>query len=89
MTEVCNSSFPCISWIDFSNFCEKCNIFDKNVGISHIDRIFIATNVVLDTQDDTDNPEKALCRYEFYEILVRIAQTKFKEAGICKEFSIV
>jgi hypothetical protein len=60
-----------MGWIDFSNFCEKCHIFDKAIGISTIDRIFIATNVTLEKQED--NPDKALCRYEFYEILVRIA----------------
>jgi hypothetical protein len=48
MSECCKSAYPCISWIDFSNFCEKCNIFDKNVGISTVDRIFIATNVTLE-----------------------------------------
>ena len=71
MTEVCNSGFPNISWIDFSNYCEKCRIFDKNILLSTIDRIFIATNVELEKNDD--NPDKALQRYEFYEILVRIA----------------
>ena len=58
MTEVCNSGFPNISWIDFSNFCDKCKIFDKNVVIATIDRIFIATNVELEKNDD--NPDKAL-----------------------------
>ncbi|CDW72588.1 UNKNOWN [Stylonychia lemnae] len=80
ITEICNSSFPNISWIDFSNFCEKCKIFDKNVIIATIDRIFIATNVELEKNDD--NPDKALQRYEFYEILVRIAQAKFRDPGI-------
>lgn len=58
MTEVCNSSFPNISWIDFSNFCDKCKIFDKNVVIATIDRVFIATNVELEKNED--NPDKAL-----------------------------
>lgn len=71
MTQVSRSSFPNISWIDFSNFCDKCKIFDKNVVIATIDRIFIATNVELEKMDD--NPDKALCRFEFFEILVRIA----------------
>lgn len=71
MTEVCNSAFPNMGWIDFSNYCEKCKIFDKNVNIATIDRVFIATNVELEKNED--NPDKALQRYEFYEILVRIA----------------
>jgi hypothetical protein len=85
MTEICNSGFPNISWIDFSNFCDKCKIFDKNVIIATIDRIFIATNVELE-KTTTDNPDKALCRYEFFEILVRIAQAKFKDPGICPTY---
>mmetsp|Transcript_41069 Transcript_41069/g.39584 ORF Transcript_41069/g.39584 Transcript_41069/m.39584 type:complete len:237 (+) Transcript_41069:504-1214(+) len=83
MTEICQSSFPCISWIDFSNFCEKCNLFDKAIQIATIDRLFIATNVVLEKLEQEDNPDKALCRYEFYEILIRIAAAKFKDTGIC------
>jgi hypothetical protein len=36
-----------------------------------IDRLFIATNVEL--FDMTENADRALCRFEFYEIIVRIA----------------
>lgn len=71
MSEASCSGFPNISWIHFSNFCEKCKIFDKNVILATIDRIFIATNVELEKMDE--NPDKALCRFEFFEILVRIA----------------
>jgi len=85
MTQACKSGFPCISWIDFSNFCEQCHIYDKNVVFATIDRIFIATNVELEKIDD--NPDKALCRYEFLEILCRIANAKFKETGICGSHS--
>lgn len=75
------SHFPCISWIDFSNFCEKCKFIDhKVINVADIDRFFIATNVEIEKLDH--NPEKALMRYEFMEILVRIAQAKFKESGV-------
>lgn len=33
------------------------------------------------------NPEKALCRFEFYEILVRVAHVKYKETGICSTYA--
>jgi hypothetical protein len=42
--------------------------------LSTIDRLFIAVN--FDGAPNgglDDNPEKELCRYEFYEILVRMA----------------
>ena len=67
------SMFPNISWIDFTTFCDHCKVLDKNVVLATIDRLFIATNVELDSSSPSENPDKALCRYEFFEILVRLA----------------
>jgi hypothetical protein len=50
--------------------------------MSAIDRIFIAANVEI--VDLEDNADRSLCRYEFYEILVRMAYTKYVEKGPCK-----
>ena len=73
------SSFPSISWIDFCNFCTSWNIPDnKTCTMQTIDRIFIATNVELVELED--NPDRDLCRYEFFEILVRMAGAKFKDS---------
>lgn len=47
--------------------------------MSVIDRLFIATNVEL--IDMVDNADRALCRFEFFEIIVRIAQSKFVDSG--------
>jgi hypothetical protein len=47
--------------------------------MSVIDRLFIAVNVEL--VDMVDNADRALCRFEFYEIIVRIAQAKFVDNG--------
>jgi hypothetical protein len=47
--------------------------------MSVVDRLFIATNVEL--FDMVDNADRALCRFEFYEIIVRIAQAKLVENG--------
>lgn len=44
-----------------------------------IDRLFIATNVELVNM--VDNADRALCRFEFYEIIVRIALAKFTDTG--------
>jgi len=41
-----------------------------------VDRAFIAVNFEVDDIDD--NPNRELCRYEFMEILVRIADAKYK-----------
>ena len=44
-----------------------------------IDRVFIATNVELIEQED--NPDRDLCRFEFYEIIVRMGGAKYKDSG--------
>ena len=38
-------------------------------------------------EDQGDNPDGALIRFEFIEILVRIALEKFLKPGICKTLS--
>ena len=50
--------------------------------MSTIDTLFIATN--FEEVDMEDNPDKYLCRYEFYEILVRIAIEKYYKSKTCK-----
>ena len=45
------------------------------MNIEQIDNIFVATNY--EEIDLEENPDKSLCRYEFYEIIVRIAQEKY------------
>jgi hypothetical protein len=53
--------------------------------MSVIDRLFIATNVEL--FDMVENADRALCRFEFYEIIVRIAQSKLVELGYYSSIS--
>lgn len=53
--------------------------------MSFIDRLFIATNVELVNM--VDNADRALCRFEFYEIIVRIAAAKFHEQGYYESLS--
>ena len=64
--------------IDFTKLCIKWNIVDKkNLQISDIDRLFYAVNYE-DTKVDggadlDENPDNQLCRYEYFEIIARIA----------------
>lgn len=71
--------------IDFSAFCEKCSFFDHKLTLSTIDRLFIATNYEI--EDNAENPDRALNRFEFFEILIRIANVKFRETGIVHSYS--
>ena len=80
------SNFPNITQLDFSDFCVKCNFLDENVTISTIDLMFIASNYEIKV--DNENPDRALCRYEFYEVLLRIANAKYREgSGVCQTHS--
>ena len=47
-----------------------------------IDTAFVVTN--FEEVDLEDNPDRFLCRYEFYEILVRMAKDKYLESKRCK-----
>ena len=42
-----HSAYPNISWNDFTAYCIKAGILDKNVILSTIDRLFITTNVAV------------------------------------------
>ena len=44
--------------------------------------LFIAANYEVEDQDD--NPDLALIRFEYIELLVRIAIEKYKKTGECK-----
>lgn len=46
--------------------------------MSMIDTAFVVTN--FEEVDLEDNPDRFLCRYEFYEILVRIARDKYVDS---------
>jgi hypothetical protein len=41
-------TYPNINLNDFTTFCYKSRVFDRNVNLAAIDRIFIATTVMVD-----------------------------------------
>ena len=82
IVEASKSGFPCINWIKYADFCSECDVVDANVPLATIDRIFITANVERD-EKHADNPPTALQRFEFLEVIARVALAKFKEPGIC------
>ena len=74
---ISSSGYPNITWLDFANFIQQIDIIDDKLPLATIDRLFISTN--LEDQDIAENPDRSLCRFEFFEILVRIAANKYKE----------
>lgn len=57
-------------------------MMDTYLTFSELDSAFIATN--FDENELENNDARALCRYEFLEILVRLAKIKFYD---CKKVS--
>jgi hypothetical protein len=57
-------------------------IIDKYLTSVDIDQIFIATNY--EEEDLDNNDDSNLCRYEYMEIISRIAKKKFLDRGKCK-----
>lgn len=76
------SSYPTIATNELTSFAQKCNLLDKYVNLSALDRIIITTNV--NAHNLKSSAERDLHRYEFLEIIVRLANAKFKETGQVK-----
>jgi len=76
------SNYPTVGMVDFTNLAAAWGVLNKkDLAISDIDRLFVAVNfeeVAGEQGDLEDNPDKELCRYEFYEIIVRIAKLKYE-----------
>ena len=54
------------------------------MSLSILDTLFVATNFEKNEHQDL-NSKMELCRYEFYEILVRIANERYVNKGICSK----
>jgi hypothetical protein len=67
---------------DFTSWANKCELVDgKWINLAALDRILITTNVAL--HGLISSAERDLNRYEFLEILVRIAIAKYRESKVC------
>lgn len=76
------SMFPATFMNDFTAWARKAKFMDKNFKQSALDRAFIAANFEMEEQDD--NPDKALIRFEFIEVLLRVAKEKYQKTGECE-----
>ena len=72
----------------FSTFCQGCDLIHSNFNISTVDRLFISANFQDKSHQDgaVQNSQKELIRFEFFEVLVRIARAKLIEPGTCKNY---
>ena len=79
---IASKSYPVIDWMDFVDACSKWKLLDQDLTTVDIDRIFIATN--FEEEDLEENDDNSLCRFEFMEIIARMAKTKYFEKNKCK-----
>ena len=63
--------------VAFGNFLKKAGVYDSQFTQSIADTLFVATNY--EVSDNDNNADNALMRTEFLEILVRVAQAKYKD----------
>ena len=72
-------TYPFIGLVDFANFCEEWDILGDDLTRQQVDQAFIATN--FEEVDLDNNDDKKACRYEFLEMIVRLAKVKFVDTG--------
>ena len=76
-----SSGFPATTEPEWRRLQARCRFLDASVKQSTIDNHFYAVNFEGEAQDD--NPDKALIRFEFIELLVRVAKEKYRAGGPC------
>ena len=85
-----SKSYPTLGWQIFLDFCNEISVLDDKVTIIEIDKAFVAANMEDDDdsgdEDTGANPARELCRYEFIEILIRLAMYKYYTTKICQSY---
>jgi hypothetical protein len=74
---IIGKNYPYIDKEGFIGFCNTCEILDSYSNLERLESIFYFTNVEVVSHEK--NPDNKLCRYEFLEILVRLALSKFHD----------
>ena len=85
VAQAARSSFPCISWLKYQEMCEECEIIDKDLNIEVLDQIFMDTSI--DLEEMPEEPSTELQRFQFMEVIVRLAGAKYLKRGICSSYA--
>ena len=75
-----SDEYPSVTEPDFVEFCTKNNILDEFLTFVNLQIAFVATNVELG-EDQEGNDDRNLCRFELFEILIRMGRYKFLDSG--------
>ena len=81
-----NSNYPTISLNDYTAFINRSNLYDKHLTLAAVDINLAATNV--STNPFKNSSERELHRYEFIEVIVRLANSKYREPKIIKNLPV-
>ena len=73
------SSYPAITMMAISNWVTRCQIIEGPLNNTVVDRLFISANFQQPDSPKFQTIGNALVRFEFYELLVRIANAKYRE----------
>jgi hypothetical protein len=88
ITLAVKSSYPSISLLDFSSFIASLGFLSdpsSTLTLQHLDRLFIAANYEVEEQDE--NPDRSLNRFEFIEVLVRVAGVRYRDTKMVGRYS--
>ena len=77
---IIGKNYPYISKHGFISFCQTCEITSETLTKEKLESTFDLTDIEIVQHDE--NPKKMLCRYEFLEIILRIALIKFQDLEV-------
>ena len=80
---ISGDNYPNIGSNDFLNFCKRVDIIDETLPAAFVE---IAWSGLI-SGNRTAGPGNTLYRHEFLEILIRIANTKYKDTRIVNSTS--
>jgi hypothetical protein len=66
-------NYPGLGVLDCSDFAQKSKLVGNDLNTSAVDRVFIAANLVAEGASRFDNMGNSLCRFQFWEFLLRLA----------------
>lgn len=79
-----SSVYPGIGWNDYSLWAGKIKIPDEKTVQSKVDMAFTAVNVQIEKIEGNSNNENSMCRFQFLEVVVRLAKAKYYDTGVEK-----
>ena len=66
-------NYPGLGVLDCSDFAQKSKLVGNDLNTAAVDRVFIAANLVADGASTPQSMGNALCRFQFWEFLLRLA----------------